>query len=118
MPAKRPALLTFARRLIRFRRDHPALRSGRYLNDEVSWHRADGSPADAAYLDDPDQQFLAWRLDGTALDDPARSIYVAYNGGNADGRLPLQTAPGIASRTPPRGWSRSTTSTPPAPNTA
>jgi len=93
LPEKRPALHTFARRLLRFRRDHPALRSGRYLGDEVSWHRADGSPADAAYLDDPGQQCLAWRLDGTALGDPARAIYVAYNGGDADVRLTLP-APG------------------------
>jgi glycogen operon protein len=83
LPDARPAFAIFARRMIRFRRDHPALRNSHYLDDEVSWHKADGtSSAGAAYMDDPSNQFLAWRLDGVGLGDPARTLYIAYNGGS------------------------------------
>jgi glycogen operon protein len=34
-------------------------------------------------MDDPSQQFLAWRLDGDAVGDPARAVMVAYNGGTS-----------------------------------
>lgn len=78
------SLHTFARRLMQFRAAHPALRPAWYWQpDEVTWLRAGGAVADGGYMDDASQQFLAWRLDGAAFDDPARSIYAAYNGGAA-----------------------------------
>jgi hypothetical protein len=32
-----------------------------------------------AYMDDATRPVLGWQLDGAALGDPVRSIYVAYN---------------------------------------
>ena len=75
------SLRTFVSRLTAFRTAHPALRpDGYWQPDQVTWLRAGGAVADAAYLDDDQQQFLGWLLDGTALGDGARSIYAAYNG--------------------------------------
>jgi glycogen operon protein len=92
LPAELPELHAFARRIIRFRNDHPALRSGRYIVDEIAWLRPDGSPADGAYMDDPANHALAWRIDGAALGDTARSIYVAYNGATTTVRFTLPAA--------------------------
>jgi glycogen operon protein len=77
-----PAFHTFARRLMQFRRAHPALRRASY-DEAITWHRADGSPATGAYMDDAGQQFLAFRVDAGTTGDTAASIYVAYNGGTA-----------------------------------
>lgn len=88
----RPHLHTFARRIINFRRDHPALRNASYLVDEVQWLLPSGAPVDGPYMDDPANHAVAWRLDGAALQDSARSILVAYNGGNPTVRFHLPAA--------------------------
>jgi glycogen operon protein len=92
-----PAMQTFAGRLFRFRRAHPALRPADYRTDQVTWHRPDGAIANAAYLDDPAQHALAWRIDGAAYGDSARSIFVAYTGDDVPVRFILpDPAPGHA----------------------
>jgi isoamylase len=81
----------FARRLIAFRRAHPALRPSRFFDGvdhdgngvkDLTFYGAQGE-ATGSYLDDRDNHFLAFRLDGAELGDPAASIYVAYNGWSA-----------------------------------
>jgi isoamylase len=77
----RDAFAGFAARALAFRHAHPALRPRAFWPEAaVTWLRDDGSPADATYLDAADRHFLAWRLDGARLGDPAKAIYVAYNG--------------------------------------
>ncbi len=84
-----PALTTFAAELLRFRRAHVALRP-------IDWPRPEdpdgnglggwvfltdqGVSTSEAYLDDPGNRFLGWRVDGEAAGDDARSILVLYNG--------------------------------------
>lgn len=87
-----PDLVRFARLMLRFRRAHPALRP-------VDWPRPEdpdgnglggwvfltdaGAITTDAYLDNPGNHFLAWRVDGEAVGDEARSILVLYNGHKA-----------------------------------
>ncbi|MCA9620513.1 MAG: glycogen-debranching protein, partial [Myxococcales bacterium] len=79
----------FARSMLRFRRDHPALRPAAYRPfvdgngnglPAVAFFRDDGAVADAPYLDDASRHFLALRIDGEEAGDPARSLFIAYNG--------------------------------------
>ena len=79
----------FARRVINFRRTHPALRPAEYFDGrdhngngvkDITWFRDDGNEADPGYLDAQDRHFLGYRIDGTEFGDPALSIYVGYNG--------------------------------------
>ncbi|NZA27230.1 glycogen-debranching protein [Luteimonas sp. SJ-92] len=90
---------TFTRRLIAFRKAHPALRpagfySGADTNgnvmEQLRWFKPDGAQADAGYFDNPDNHAIAWRIDGSEFGDPASAIYVAYNGwsGDVDFNLP------------------------------
>jgi isoamylase len=80
----------FTRRAIAFRRAHPALRPAGYLGGAaISWRGVDAQPLGAGYVDDASQHFLAFRLDGGATGDPARAIYVAYNGDDAGVQLTL-----------------------------
>jgi glycogen operon protein len=83
----------FARRAITFRNAHPALRPAEYLRGQdgngnglkdLTWYRDDGRDADPGYLGDKSRHFLAYRLDATEskVQDPARSIYIAYNAGS------------------------------------
>jgi isoamylase len=80
--------LAYARRLMNFRGAHPALRRADFFTGEVgpgglkdiTWLTDAGAEADAAYMDDPDRHFLAFRIDGGPAGDEAASIYVAYNG--------------------------------------
>ena len=86
LAAANARLLTFTRRLLRFRGAHPALRpaafftgtprEGREIKD-ITWLRDDGQEIDGAYFEDPGNHFLAWQLDAG---DPTTRIYVAYNG--------------------------------------
>lgn len=80
---------TYTRRLIAFRKTHPALRpAGFYAGvdgngnamEQLRWFKPDGQPADAAYFDAADNHALAWRIDGSEFGDPAGALYVAYNG--------------------------------------
>jgi len=82
-------LFDFTRRLIAFRRAHPALRPADYFTGrdnngnrlkDLTWYRDNGQEPDQAYFDAQDRHFLAYRIDGTEFQDPAPSIYVGYNG--------------------------------------
>jgi isoamylase len=90
---------TFARRLIAFRRAHPALRPSSWYSgadnngnvmEQLRWFKPDGTQADTAYFTNPSNHAVAWRLDGTEFGDPASAIYVAYNGwsGSVEFTLP------------------------------
>jgi isoamylase len=82
--APAPAFTAFARRLFQFRTAHAALHPPAWIEPaQVSWRDAAGNVASGAYLDDASRPVLAWRLDGAALGDTARAIYVAYNRGTA-----------------------------------
>lgn len=79
----------FARRIIAFRRAHPALRPAEYFDGkdhnrngvkDITWLRDDGNEPDEGYFNAKDRHFLGYRIDGTEFGDPARSIYVGYNG--------------------------------------
>ena len=88
------AFATFVRRLISFRRAHAALRPLKYWSGtQVTWHDTDAARLAGAAMDDANRQFLGMRLDGAALGDSARAIYVAYNGDDAAVRITLP-APG------------------------
>ena len=96
----------FAKKLMRFRNAHPAFRPAAYrpLTDTdgnglpaVTFLRDNGAKADAAYLDNPGNDFLAFRLDGEEAGDSVRSLFVAYNGWTDGIHVTLPaTAPGHA----------------------
>jgi isoamylase len=90
---------TFAKRLIAFRKAHPALRPGNFyasndnngnIMEQHRWFKPDGQQIDGAYFGNSNMHALAWRIDGTEFGDPAAAIYVAYNGwsGSVDFKLP------------------------------
>lgn len=90
---------TFTRRMIAFRKAHPALRplnfyAGNDTNgnvmEQLRWFKPDGAQADAAYFNGSSNHAIAWRVDGSEFGDPASAIYVAYNGwsGNVNFTLP------------------------------
>jgi isoamylase len=80
---------TFAKRLIAFRKAHPALRPLNFYSgvdnngnvmEQLRFFKPDGNVPDAGYFNDPNNHALAYRIDGTEFGDPSSSIYVAYNG--------------------------------------
>jgi len=83
------ALDNFASVLFRFRLAHACIRppdfftgtdtTGNGLKD-LTWLKNDGSEVDQPYFQNPDNHFLAFRIDGTKLGDTATSLYIAYNG--------------------------------------
>ena len=88
-----PKFFNFARKIITFRSSHPALRPEKYFAGrdgnsnglkDITWLRNNGAEADGAYMDNTNNHFLAFRIDGTEFGDPASSIYVAYNGWSGD----------------------------------
>ena len=89
--AEQAALTDYTRGLLQFRHAHPALRpadfftgtdhNGNGLKD-LTWYSDSGAEADSTYFTNPNNHFLAYRIDGTEFGDPAASIYVAYNGGS------------------------------------
>jgi glycogen operon protein len=98
-----PRFLNYAKKLIAFRHAHPALRPaefflGRDSNNngrkDITWLRDNGAEADGGYMDNADNHFIAYRLDGTELGDSASSLYVAYNGwsGHVTATLPANAA--------------------------
>jgi len=79
----------FTRRLIEFRRAHPALRPDNFFRGadydgtglkDIAWLTDKAVEADAKYMSDASKHFLAYRVDGRKFGDSARSLYVAYNG--------------------------------------
>lgn len=84
---------TFAKRLIAFRKAHPALRPSNFyvasdtngnVMEQLRWFKPDGNVADGPYFDNPNNHAIAWRIDGTEFSDPSSAIYVAYNGWSGD----------------------------------
>jgi len=82
-------LTEYTRGLLQFRREHPCLRPAEFFTGtdhnrnglkDLTWYMDDGEEADEDYFANPDNHFLAYRIDGTEFGDPAASIYVAYNG--------------------------------------
>lgn len=80
---------TFTRRLMHYRASHPALRPNNFYQgidtngnvlEQIRWFMPNGDQADGAYFENPSNHAIAWRLDGSELDDPAPAIYIAYNG--------------------------------------
>ncbi len=76
-----PAQARFARLVLRFRRDHASLTP----IDWPSWTFVSetGAPATDAYLDNPNNHFLGYRIDAGAAGEDDRSILVLYNGHKA-----------------------------------
>ncbi|WP_024872052.1 isoamylase [Tolumonas lignilytica] len=79
----------FTQRLIAFRKAHPALHPVDFYSgvdnngnvmEQLRWFEPNGSVADSTYFNDSNNHALAYRIDGTEFNDPASSIYVAYNG--------------------------------------
>src|SRR6185437_12630513 len=64
------AFRLFTQRLLQLRASHAALRPHALSSSSVAWSH-------------PTDQSLGWRLDGAALGDVARAIFVAYTGGTA-----------------------------------
>jgi isoamylase len=92
---------TFAKRIIAFRRNHPALRPSEFYRSDdtngngiqqLSWHKPDGTLADDEYWENDQNYAIAYRIDGTEFSDPADAIYVAYNGWSSDMDFVLPTA--------------------------
>lgn len=80
---------TFAKRLIAFRKAHPALRPMDFYSSadnnknglaQLAWFKPDGGTPDATYFGDARNHALAYRIDGSEFGDTASAIYVAYNG--------------------------------------
>ncbi|HEY0662039.1 MAG TPA: isoamylase [Lysobacter sp.] len=90
---------TYTRRLIAFRKAHPALRPANFYSgvdnngnvmEQLRWFKPDGAQADTAYFTNANNHAIAWRIDGSEFGDSASAIYVAYNGwsGNVNFTLP------------------------------
>jgi isoamylase len=80
---------TYSKRLIAFRKAHPALRPTNFYSsvdnngnvmEQLRWFKPNGAQADSAYFNDANNHAIAWRIDGSELGDGASAIYVAYNG--------------------------------------
>ncbi len=90
--------LAFTRRLLNFRNAHPALRRAGFYTGavggsglpDIRWLTDQAADASGAYMDNVNNHFLAYRIDGQPAGDSAASIYVAYNGwsGVVTARLP------------------------------
>lgn len=90
---------TFTRRLIAFRKAHPALRPLNFYSagdtngnvmEQLRWFKPDGGVADAAYFNNSSNHAIAWRIDGSEFGGAGQPIYIAYNGwsGNVNFTLP------------------------------
>ncbi|PKM07888.1 MAG: glycogen debranching enzyme [Gammaproteobacteria bacterium HGW-Gammaproteobacteria-4] len=90
---------TYSKRLIAFRKAHPALRPVNFYSgvdnngnvmEQLRWFKPDGNQADSAYFTNANNHAIAWRIDGSEFGDSASAIYVAYNGwsGQVDFSLP------------------------------
>jgi len=89
LAAQETALTDYTRGLLLFRRAHPSLRPAEFFTGtdhnrnglkDLTWYFDSGEEADEDYFANPDNHFLAYRIDGSEFGDAAASIYVAYNG--------------------------------------
>jgi glycogen operon protein len=90
---------TYTRRLIAFRKAHPALRPTNFYSgvdnngnvmEQLRWFKPDGQQADSAYFGNVSNHAIAWRIDGSEFGGAGQPIYIAYNGwsGNVNFTLP------------------------------
>ena len=89
MPGRRLRLPVSRTTCCGFVAEHPCLRpqhfftgtghNGNGLKD-LTWYDDSGAEATQEYFANPANHFLAYRIDGTEFQDPAVSVYVAYNG--------------------------------------
>ncbi len=82
----------FAKRMIAFRKAHPALRPANFyassdtngnVMEQLRWFKPDGGVADTTYFNDANNHAIAWRIDGSEFGDTASAIYVAHNAWSA-----------------------------------
>jgi glycogen operon protein len=88
------SFVTWTGAALAFRAAHPALRPAKFWtgkdNDgnglpDVGFLDTTGAAASAAYMGDPNNHFLAWRIDGAeGGESSVRSLYVAYDGWTSD----------------------------------
>ncbi|NMH66620.1 isoamylase [Shewanella salipaludis] len=80
---------TFVKRLLAFRKAHPALRPADFYRssdtnanvmEQLRWFMPNGAVADGNYFNDANNHAIAYRIDGSEFGDSASAIYVAYNG--------------------------------------
>lgn len=90
LPKQFPAFANFARKLLAFRRAHAALRPAGWLTGgdgngdglpDLTWYTAAGREAGPPYLEDSNQTFLGWVLDGSEAQPPGPNLYLAYHWG-------------------------------------
>jgi isoamylase len=71
----------FVKGLISFRKAHAALRPLQfYSSAQLTWWTPAGTTPDAGYFNNVSNHAIAYQFNGSALQDSASSIYVAYNG--------------------------------------
>jgi isoamylase len=93
----------FVQGLIAFRKAHAALRPvSFYTPAQLAWWTPSGTTPDAAYYNSGDNHAIAYQINGSALNDSASSIYVAYNGWSGEVNFTLPS-PGDGAT-----WSRVT----------
>ena len=72
---------TYSKRLIAFRKAHPALRPANFYSgvdnngnvmEQLRWFKPDGAQADAGYFNNANNHAIAWRIDGSEFGDTAR----------------------------------------------
>jgi isoamylase len=87
--AQQTALTSFTRNLLSFRSGHVCLRPAQFFTgtdhngnglQDLTWYFDTGAEVSQEYFANPNNHFLAYRIDGTEFGDGAVSIYVAYNG--------------------------------------
>jgi glycogen operon protein len=103
LTAEQANFATFSKRMIAFRKAHPALRPQTWYsandNDgngtvQLQWYTPAGAVADAAYWENAENHAIAWQIDGTEFGDPVSAIYVAFNGWSGEVRFILPPAGG------------------------
>jgi glycogen operon protein len=87
--APQAALVNYTQQLMHFRSAHPSLRPATFFTGtdnngnglkDLTWLKNDASEVDQPYFDDPNNHFLAYRIDGSEFGDSVTSLYIAYNG--------------------------------------
>jgi glycogen operon protein len=83
------ALVNYTQQLMHFRSAHPSLRPANFFTGtdhnnnglkDLTWLKNDANEVDQTYFANPDNHFLAYRIDGSEFGDSVTSLYIAYNG--------------------------------------
>ncbi|HEX7813759.1 isoamylase [Dyella sp.] len=84
---------TYAKRLIAFRKAHPALRPASwYTTSQVAWYQPSGAAADSNYWNSGNNYAIAYTINGSSFGD-SNSMYVAYNGWSGQVTFTLPAPP-------------------------